>query len=92
MVKPETSLLDPFLNKTKLVHISFYITYVDMLVSIVLMFSWTSEDCQVVLFDMVKIPRFLVLEVLYFLCHWKHYVQMGLENLSVFLIGKALQP
>ena len=68
MVKPETSLLDPFLNKTKLVHISFYITYVDMLVSIVLMFSWTSEDCEVVLFDMVKIPRFLVLEIFYTFC------------------------
>ena len=29
-------------------------------------------------------------DILYFLCHWKHYVQMEFENLSIFLIGKAL--
>ena len=70
---------------------NFYITYLVMLVFIVLLLSWTPEDSQVVLFHMVNFPRFLVRRILlYFLCNWKHYVQMGFKNLSVFLIGKAL--
>ena len=45
---------------------------------------------KLLLFHEVKFRKFLFREILYFLCHWQHYVQMEFENLSVFLIDKAL--
>ena len=59
-----------------------------ILVSIVLLLSWTPLNSEVVLFHELKFLRFLVLGILYFLRHWKQYVQMVFENMSVFLIGK----
>ena len=53
-------------------------------------FLQNNSGWLLLLFHDVKFLRFLDWEILFILCHWKHYVLMEFEYLSVFLIGKAL--